>query len=513
MAAWADGYVRDIEYSSHFYRELSPAHLSFAALGQGVRPPPTGDGATYCELGCGQGLGTIIVAATHPQMRVWGFDFNPAHISNAQRLAAEAGLDNVTFADHSFEQLLALPAGTLPSFDYITLHGIYSWISPENRRFIVQFIDRHLKPGGLVYVSYNCLPGWSASVPLQRLLREHALRGPDRSDRQVEAALGFTKKLIDAKAVYFEQNPSVGKRFERLPTSDKHYLAHEYLNSHWHPLFHLDVAREMEAARLTYVASATLVENIDRVSLPPTMVGLVEEVQDAAWREMLRDYARNQQFRRDIYVRGASRMTPGEQSARLGAVQLGLMVARDTVKLSIETPLGTIKADESMCLPILDALAQRPHTIAELAALPALKGKKGGAALLALNLLIHSGCCHPVQGGGAEAWAAGRSLNKAISGRLPLGDLVGYVAVPAAGTGIKATFVELVLLYGLVSGVPQDPRKLAEFAWSVMERSGRRLVKNKKRVEAKQENLDLLGSELPPLIAKAVPVWKSLGIL
>ena len=36
-------------------------------------------------------------------------------------------------------------------------------------------------------------------------------------------------------------------------------LAHEYLNGHWHPMFHLDVAREMEAARLTYVASATLV--------------------------------------------------------------------------------------------------------------------------------------------------------------------------------------------------------------------------------------------------------------
>ncbi len=513
MAAWANGYVRDIEYSSHFYRELSPAHLSFAALGQGVRPPLTGDGATYCELGCGQGLGTIIVAATHPRMHVWGFDFNPAHISNAQRLAAEARLENITFADHSFEQLLALPAGSLPSFDYITLHGIYSWISPENRRFIVQFIDRHLKPGGLVYVSYNCLPGWSTSAPLQRLLREHALRGPDRSDRQMEAALGFTKKLMDAKAVYFEQNPSVGKRFEKLPTSDKHYLAHEYLNGHWHPLFHLDVAREMEAARLTYVASATLVENIDRVSLPPTMVALVGETQDPAWREMLRDYARNQQFRRDIFMRGASRMTSPEQSARIGAVQVGLTVPRDSVKLSIETPLGTIKADESTCMPMLDALSRRSHSIAELAALPALKGKKGGAALLALNLLIHAGCCHPFHNGGTEAWEQGQSLNQAIAARLPLGDLVGYVAIPAAGTGVRATFVELVLLHGLMSGVSQDARKLAEFAWSVMERSGRRLVKDQKRVETKQENLALLEAELPSLIANSVPMWKSLGIL
>ena len=64
MSAWADGYVQDIEYSSHYYREISPTHLNFAALGQGIRPPSTGEGSAYCELGCGQGLGSIIVAAT-----------------------------------------------------------------------------------------------------------------------------------------------------------------------------------------------------------------------------------------------------------------------------------------------------------------------------------------------------------------------------------------------------------------------------------------------------------------
>ena len=46
-----------------------------------------------------------------------------------------------------------------------------------------------------------------------------------------------------------------------------------------------------------------------------------------------------------------------------------------------------------------------------------------------------------------------------------------------------------------------------------MERSGRRLVKDQKRVETKQENLALLEAELPSLIANSVPMWKSLGIL
>lgn len=38
----------------------------------------------------------------------------------------------------------------LPQFDFITLHGIYTWVSRENRQHIVDFIARYLKPGGIV---------------------------------------------------------------------------------------------------------------------------------------------------------------------------------------------------------------------------------------------------------------------------------------------------------------------------------------------------------------------------
>ncbi len=193
MTVWSDGYVLDIQYTSGFYRELAPGHLEFVALLSGVVPPHRGEGATYCELGCGQGFGLNLLAAANPAMQFWGFDFNPAQITNANRLAREAGLQNVTFRDLSFMEALKLPKDALPSFDFIVLHGIYSWISDENRQAIVSFIEQRLKPGGLVYVSYNCMPGWAQVAPLQRLLREHAMRNPDRSDLQVDAAVAFAE--------------------------------------------------------------------------------------------------------------------------------------------------------------------------------------------------------------------------------------------------------------------------------------------------------------------------------
>ncbi len=178
MATWSAGYVLDIEYTSGFYREIAPGFLNWAILSQGLYAPTLREGAAYCELGCGQGFGTALLAAANPGVKFYGFDFNPAQIANARRLSAQAGLTNITFEDKSFEELATAPDGAYPKFDIIAIHGIYSWISPENRRFIVDILFRHLSAGGAVYVSYNCMPGWAAVAPLQRLMREHANRGP-----------------------------------------------------------------------------------------------------------------------------------------------------------------------------------------------------------------------------------------------------------------------------------------------------------------------------------------------
>src|SRR6185436_12341439 len=64
----------------------------------------------------------------------------------------------------------------LPRFDYIVAHGVYSWIDATGREDVRRFIDRHLAPGGLVYVSYNAMPGWASDLPFQYLLREVAER-------------------------------------------------------------------------------------------------------------------------------------------------------------------------------------------------------------------------------------------------------------------------------------------------------------------------------------------------
>ena len=80
MADWSDGYVTNTEYTSHFYPFLSPSSQNFALLLSGIMPVDLNAGYTYCELGCGQGYTTAVLAASNPNGRFWGVDFNPAQL-------------------------------------------------------------------------------------------------------------------------------------------------------------------------------------------------------------------------------------------------------------------------------------------------------------------------------------------------------------------------------------------------------------------------------------------------
>ena len=91
MQTWTEGYVSDIAYAHSFYTEMAPAHLAFALLLAGVRPPDLSAPFAYAELGCGQGLTSNLLASVHGHARFEAVDFLPAHIADAGRLAAEAG--------------------------------------------------------------------------------------------------------------------------------------------------------------------------------------------------------------------------------------------------------------------------------------------------------------------------------------------------------------------------------------------------------------------------------------
>ena len=138
--------VIDKPYTWYYHRGQSPIRINYVARLKGVNTKPHTDPFTYLELGCGNGVTANALAASFPRGEFVAADMNPEHIDNAVSLADKGGLSNVRFINKRFEEIYN---EDLPSFDYITLHGVYSWVSADVRREIRDIIDKFLAPGGL----------------------------------------------------------------------------------------------------------------------------------------------------------------------------------------------------------------------------------------------------------------------------------------------------------------------------------------------------------------------------
>ena len=236
MTAWNDGYVVDASYTEQAFPQMTPGWLSFVALLHGQPPIDTTGPLTFMELGCGNGLTSCLVAATHPGASVWGYDFNPAHVARARQYASAAGLTNCTFEEASFEELARSPDAGPSQVDVIALHGVYSWITAENRRHVVEIIRRRLAPGGFAYVSYSVPCGWTNLLPIQEALRLHVAGDRRRSDVAIRSAVATIQQLADDGARSFPLGPREQSYLDRIGAHDPAYVAHEFLGGSFHPI-------------------------------------------------------------------------------------------------------------------------------------------------------------------------------------------------------------------------------------------------------------------------------------
>jgi SAM-dependent methyltransferase len=387
--------MTSVPYTHGYYRVLSPTMIATAMELAGFNPPDLDQPLNYCELGMGFGVSLVAHAACFPRMQYFGNDFNPDHVRYARALADDAQLDNVTVVEDGFDELLSRD---LPPMDFIVMHGIWSWISPRLRQVIVAFIARRLRPGGVVYVSHNALPGWSSLMPLRELMQLHARHlAPDARTPAEHAsrALGFMTDMQRHGAAYFGAAPAVGLRLDQLRAEDANYLPHEYLTPDWHPMYAHAVAAELAAAGLSYAARSHLEDHVDAHSLSCEARTHLDSVPDAPLRETLRDYYLNTAFRCDLYSRGAARLADSARSARLLARRWALVTPReDLAPQALEGADGTlVRGDEQQ--RVLDAMASGPRSLGELLQQSPLRAMGFERVLHTLLLLSGQGHVHP----------------------------------------------------------------------------------------------------------------------
>ncbi|NKN32891.1 class I SAM-dependent methyltransferase [Marichromatium bheemlicum] len=510
MTDWTSGYVADIDYTHGYYPELNPLRMRLALLHAGLRPPAVD---TACELGFGQGLSVNLHAAA-TLTRWFGTDFNPAQAAFAQELAEGADAGARLF-DEAFAEFCR--RDDLPDFDFIGLHGIWSWISDENRACLVDFLRRKLKVGGVLYVSYNTQPGWGAMVPMRDLLVDHAeVLGADGSGivNRIDGALAFAARLLEAEPAYARANPQIADRLARMREQDRHYLAHEYFNRDWQPMRFAAMAEWLNGAKLGYACSAHPLDAIDALNLTATQQQLLAEIPDSVFRQTARDFCVNQQFRRDYWVKGARRLDPLEQLELLRAQQVVLVQPREAVALQVRGSLGEAQLQEALYAPVLDILGDhQPRTLGQLEQQWG-DARPGFAQLLeVVMVLAGQGAVMAAQdprGSGKIRQRTDR-LNTQLLRRARSGSAINYLASPVTGGGILVPRFQQLFLLARRHGHRQ-PAQWAQFAWSLLSSQGQRILRDGQALESAEENLSELTAQAERFAERQLAVCEALQL-
>src|SRR6266851_246874 len=424
MTRSINGYATDIPYLRDFKPMLAPAWLDHVALVAGVEPPVRQDGFAWCDLGCGQGVTAALLAATHPTGAFHGIDAMPVHIDHARRLVAEAAISNVCFHAIDFAAALDLE---LPQYDYIVAHGVYTWIDLESQRALRQFIDRRLKPGGLVYLGYNAMPGWARDLPFQRLVRELALTFPGDNAARFAAAAEIIRSLAEARIPALAASFTVRELEQRPEDYAPAYLVHEFMPAAWRPLYVTEVRAEMAIIGLTPAGSARLSENIDWMVLDEEARKTLATISELDARELVRDFYLDQRFRCDVISRGNRRLGADERAGRLFSSTFALARPVPAIQYRTTTPAGPLVYDTPAARAIIAALTRGARSLTGAASNPAT-----AQDLKAILTLCAAGDMMPAELGNAPVG----DLNRILCARVDGPEEIRWLASPC-GTALE----------------------------------------------------------------------------
>lgn len=138
----------ELVYPSKSFGVTSVNSLEAKAKLWGLNPVPAKE-ARVLELGCSMGGNIIGQAVYHPEGSYVGVDLSGSQIEIGNEIIEAIELNNVKLVE---QDILKIDKD-FGTFDYIIVHGIWSWVPDVVKDKILEICNVNLSERGVAYIS------------------------------------------------------------------------------------------------------------------------------------------------------------------------------------------------------------------------------------------------------------------------------------------------------------------------------------------------------------------------
>lgn len=285
-------------YPDYAFWFTHPDHMGALGTLFGVSSPPIAS-CSVLEIGCASGGNILSIASSLPGSRCVGIDLSSVQIARARAHAEGAGITNISFFHGDFREL----PKDLGTFDFVIVHGVYSWVDDDTAHALLLAVRERLNPLGIAYVSYNTYPGWHMVDMVRKLMRLHTADAPS-DDEKLEQSVQITRWLH--RRTRMNPNDWRGRALEQelqaMNDAGRSLMLHDYLAVYNRPLYFLDFIDNAAKAGLSYLANASpwdmYVENYD-----DDLSDTLRQLPDLLLQQQYLDFAQHTRFRRTLLCR------------------------------------------------------------------------------------------------------------------------------------------------------------------------------------------------------------------
>lgn len=245
----------DLMYESGAFSQTAINNLEARARLMGLQPAPAAN-AKVLELGCSMGGNIITQALYYPDAEFAGIDLSGRQVAQGNAIIEKMGLKNVRLEE---KDILTIDE-SFGKFDYIIVHGIWSWVPDAVKDKIFSICRNNLTEHGIAYISYNVYPGWKRQEQLREIMY---FAGRDVLEEPLEARTRKGLDALKALAEILENDKGLGgsgklPAIQKILNQNTYYVAHEYMEIFNDPIYVNGFIEWANRHRLAYIGDTDL---------------------------------------------------------------------------------------------------------------------------------------------------------------------------------------------------------------------------------------------------------------